>query len=210
MIVRLIGTVAEVHEDRAIIEHGGLAYEVLICGNAINELTEHQGRQVALHTLHYLEASGVGGNLTPRLIGFPRLEDRAFFTRFITVKNMGARKALRALVMPMSRVAAAIESGDATMLAGLPGIGKRAAEQIIAELKGKVADFALGAPAGEEAPSTDNWTPEQHDALTVMVALGERRIEAQRWIDRAAALEPGPHGPDDWVRLAYRARSNEV
>jgi len=209
MIVRMTGIVSEVHDGYAVIDRDGIGYEVLVCGYALGELAASLGQQVTLHTMEYYEASSVGGNLTPRLIAFLHPEDRAFFARFITVKGVGVRRALKALVEPTSRVAAGIESGEAKALARLPGIGKRAADQIIAELKGKVADFALGAPDQLEPPvaAGQRWTDEQRDALEVMIALGERRAEAQRWLERAFQLHPGSRTPDEWVRLAYRVRS---
>jgi hypothetical protein len=42
-----------------------------------------------------------------------------------------------------------------------------------------------------------------------MVALGERRADAQRWLARTAQLHPGAHPPDEWIHLAYRVRSSE-
>jgi Holliday junction DNA helicase RuvA len=77
-------------------------------------------------------------------------------------------------------VAVAIESGDAKYLTKLQGIGKRAADQIIAELKGKVTDFAVGAPvaAAAEATPRTGWTREPEDALAVLNSLGERPAEA--------------------------------
>ncbi len=210
MIVRMTGVVAEVSDDRILIDRDGIGYEVLICGHAAGELAELEGTKVTLHTMEYYEGSSAGGNLIPRLIGFLRREDRAFFERFIKVKNIGARKALKALTLPTGTVASAIESGNAAALAGMPGIGKRAAEQIIAELRGKVTDFAIGSGEAEATePDTDAWSAAQRDAMEVMVALGERRPDAQRWMERAISQFPGEHGPDEWVRLAYRAKNLE-
>jgi len=143
------------------------------------------------------------------LVGVALPEDRTFFVRFITVKGMGVRKALKALTEPVSKVAAAIESADAKYLTRLPGIGKRAADQIIAELKGKVSEFAVGETDASE-PSVspgDSWPEELRDALEVMIALGERRADAERWLERARQLHPDKYGADDWLRLAYRVKS---
>jgi holliday junction DNA helicase RuvA len=210
MIVRMTGIVAEVHDGHVVIDRDGVGYEVLICGYAAGELSACQGQEVALHTMEYFEGSAAGGNLIPRLVGFLHSEDRAFFERFITVKGIGVRKALKALAEPTGKVAAAIESGDARALARLPGIGKRAADQIIAELKGKLAAFALQEASAETPPPpADGWSSEQRDAMEVMIALGERRADAQRWLARAMQLHPGPHAPDEWIHLAYRVRSSE-
>lgn len=206
MIVRLTGTVLEVDEDTAIIDHAGIGYEVMICGHSIEELNAARGRQVTLHTLQYLEGSAAGGNLTPRLVGFLRAEDKAFFERFITVKGLGVRKAVKALVEPVSSVAVAIETGDARFLTKLPGIGRRAADQIVAELKGKMAEFAVGAPQRlEAAAARTGWTREQQDALDVLIQLGERPVEAERWMARAIELYPETRGVDQWLQAAYRA-----
>ena len=209
MIVRITGTLIDVRDDAVVVDRDGIGYEVLACGYAIGELRTLQGKEITLHTMQYFEASGAGGNLTPRLVGFLHPEDRAFFTRIITVKGLGVRKAVKALAKPTGVIAAAIESGDAKVLAGLPGIGKRAADQIIAELKGKLQAFALaGAPSeGETSVPEGAWSAPQRDALEVMVALGERRPEAERWLERARQLHPDVDSAEEWVRLAYRVRS---
>ncbi len=207
MIVRITGDLSDVHDDHVVIDRDGIGYEVLVCGYAVGELAACRGQQVTLHTMEYHEGSSAGGNLIPRLVGFLHAEDRAFFERFITVKGMGVRRAIKALVESTGGVAAAIESGDARALARLPGIGKRAADQIIAELKGKVGDFALGAVGREEpAAPRETWSDQQRDALEVMIALGERRADAQRWLERAIQLHPDTCGPDEWIRRAYRVR----
>src|SRR5262245_65553114 len=97
---------------------------------------------MTFHTLMYLQGDGSGGNIEPRLIGFLRPADKKFFEKFITVKGIGPRKALKALALPVGEIAQAIESKDARFLTQLPEIGKRTAEQIVAELSGKVQDFA--------------------------------------------------------------------
>jgi Holliday junction DNA helicase RuvA len=158
--------------------------------------------------MQYFEGSSAGGNMIPRLVGFLHPEDRAFFERFITVKGIGVKKALKAMVIPMGKLAAAIEAGDAKMLSKLPGIGARAADQIIAELKGKVGDFAVGQSAEGTPPAASvTWTNAQRDAMQVMIALGERQADAERWLERAMQLYPDTATADEWVRVAYRIRS---
>ena len=209
MIVRITAMLCEVHDDSVVVEREGLGYEVLVCGYAMGELAACRGEQVTLHTMEYYEGGGAGANLIPRLVGFLHAEDRAFFQRFITVKGIGVRRAIKSLAESTSSVAAAIEAGDTKALGRLPGIGKRAADQIVAELKGKVGRFALGAADRGDSPAGigETLSDEQRDALEVMVALGERRADAQRWLERAMQLHPQARRPDEWVRLAYRVRS---
>ncbi|HRY68572.1 MAG TPA: Holliday junction ATP-dependent DNA helicase RuvA [Phycisphaerae bacterium] len=209
MIVRITGIVLEAREDSCVLDRDGIGYEILLSGHTAGELLAAKGQEVTLLTLEYYEGSSAGGNLIPRIIGFLREEERAFFGQFIKVKGMGMRRAIKALDMPPGRIAAAIEAGDANTLAKLPGVGKRVAQQIIAELKGKVGEFALGSvPEGEaSAPAVEMWTPEMRDALQVLVALGERHADAQRWLERARQLHPDTAGCDEWIRRAYQVRS---
>lgn len=205
MIARLTGSLLEVSDTCVVVETQGIGYEVLICGYAVAELVGKRGERLTLHTMQYFEGSTAGGNMVPRLVGFLHAEERSFFERFITVKGIGVRKALKAMVMPMGRIAAAIESGDAKSLSKLPGIGARAADQIVAELRGKLGAFALAGVG--EVKAEVAWSNAQKDAIEVMVALGERRPDAERWLERAAQLYPDTATADDWVRMAYRIRT---
>jgi len=206
MIVKLRGTLTDAGDESVVIEHDGLAREVLVPAYALPELAASRGGTIQLHTLEYLEGNAAGGNLTPRMIGFMHAEDRVFFRQLITVKGVGVRKALRALAAPAAQIAAFIESGDAAALARLPGIGKRMAEQIIAELRGKLREHALAA-GGIPPAAAGPFTPQQRDAIEIIVAWGDSRTDAERWIARAAQLHGDIAAPDEWVKAAYRIRA---
>ncbi len=206
MIVRMRGQLADVGEDSVILDRDGVSYEVMVPGYAVCELAACRGQSVTLHTLEYFEGSAAGGNLTPRLIGFLHAEDRSFFETFLTVKGVGVRKGLRALAAPVARIASDIEAGDATSLARLPGIGRRMADQIVAELRGKVKEHAA---AGEAPPTASQagFSAEQKDAIEILVAWGDSRADAQRWVARSTQLHPDLKGADAWVKAAYRIKS---
>lgn len=206
MIVRMSGRLSEIDKEVLTLERDGLAYEVLVPAFALPELAAILGQTVTLFTLHYLEGSAAGGNLTPRLIGFLHAEDRSFFEAFLTVKGVGVRKGLRALAAPVARIAAWIESGDAVALAQLPGIGRRMADQIVAELRGKVQAHAF-AQGTTPAAVESSLAPEQRDAIEVLVAWGDSRADAQRWIARAGQLHDDLKTPEAWVKAAYRIKS---
>lgn len=206
MIVRLTGTLIEVTEESVVIERDGMAWEVLVPRFSIGELAAYRGQVVTLHTSEFYEGNAASGHLVPRMLGFAHTEDRAFFTRFVSVKGIGPRKALKALGEPVRRIATWIESGDTKALATLPGIGARAAEMIVASLKGKMDDFALPITDTQASQMGDLSQP-QRDALEVLVAWGDTRTEAERWLERAAQLHPDTRGADEWVRLAYRVKA---
>ncbi len=208
MIVRLTGNVVEVTEESAILERDGVAREVLIPGFAVGELTACRGKEMSLHTIEFIEANQSGGNMTPRLVGFVHPEDRVFFRHFISVKGIGLRKAMKALAEPIRKIADWIECGDKKSLTTLPGIGGRAAEMIIAELKGKLEAFALGGSSTNgQSVDVARFNDAQRDALEVLTAWGDPRQDAERWLERAAQLHPDTKLAEDWVKVAYRIKT---
>jgi Holliday junction DNA helicase RuvA len=206
VIVRLTGTLLELTEESVLVERDGVVREVLVPRFAIGELASYRGQVVTLYTVEFLEGTQATGNLIPRMLGFMHTEDRAFFSRFVNVKGIGARKALKALCEPVRRIATWIETGDVKALARLPGIGARAAELIVASLKGKLDDLALPSASVKEGKPVELSQP-QRDALEILTAWGDSRTDAERWLERAAQLHPDLASPDEWVRAAYRVKT---
>ena len=206
MIVRLCGTLLEIAEEAVVIERDGVAREVLVPRFAIAELTAHRGREVTLFTMEFFEGNHASGQLVPRMLGFLHTEDRDFFKRFIGVKGIGTRKALKALGEPVRRIATWIETGDTKALAGLPGIGPRAADLIVASLKGKMDDLTLTTLSDADAAQV-TLTSAQCDAREVLVAWGDPRGDVERLLERAAQLHPDLQSADEWVRAAYRIKA---
>ena len=167
-----------------------------------NRLARRVGQDVVLHTLHFVEGDPTRGMQQPRLIGFASEDDREFFRVFTTVKGVGVRKALRAMVRPVGEVAAAIQGKDTAFLVSLPEIGKRTAEQIIVELDGKLDAFA--GPAPEPEPELSEPAAE---AVAVLVQLGERKPEAQALIERVMAVSPELDAPEAILQAAYRVKA---
>lgn len=206
MIVKITGIVSEIAAQSVTLERDGIAREILVPRYALGELAAYRGREVTLHTLEFLEGNAAGGNMVPRMVGFLHPKDRAFFNRFTNVKGIGTRKALKALCEPIAAIAGWIKSDDARSLAKLAGIGKRGAEMILAELRGKIEEFATGAP-GVATADIGDWSRAQRDAAEVMVAWGDSRNDVERWLERAAQLRPDLSTPDEWVKSCYRIKA---
>lgn len=217
MITQLSGTLTAIDEGAAHVQCGDLVYEVLVPAADTMALAARIGELVRFHTLHYLEGQGQGSSFWPRLIGFQNASDRAFFELFTTVKGIGNRKALRALQLPFGQVAEAIAARDHGLLQTLPEIGKRTAEAICVELKGKVDPFvrSLGAPAGKpsakagaRAPATveSKLMAAAHDAVEVLAQLGHSKPVARDMVERVLAREdlPADPTPNAIVELALR------
>ena len=177
MIARLTGVLAEVMEDRVLVECAGLGYEVLIPPASRTALDAKRGETVTLYTLHYLEGGMNATNPVPRLAGFLTALEREFAQRFITVKGMGVKAVLRAFTAPVHTIANAIERKDISALVQLPGVGKRSADQIIAELNGKVGKYALFREDGQPE-FTASALDLPAEVLAILEQLGYSASEA--------------------------------
>jgi Holliday junction DNA helicase RuvA len=191
MISRISGKLLSVGDDIAEVEMNGLTYGVLIPGILNKKLLTMLNSTVSLYTYHYLDGGIGGGSLTPRLVGFLDLVDREFFELFITVQGIGVRKALKALTVSIDRIAAAIERRDMGMLVTLPGIGRRAAEKIVAELNGKCTKFALKKQFAETEEEPFRAPDFRDETMDVLVQLQYKPVEADRMIQQALDADSG-------------------
>jgi len=204
MIARIEGKLVKLDTDRALVQIGAVGYEVMLASYCVNALSDKIGSDITLCTMEYYEGTPGGGNLIPRMIGFLNAGERDFFTKFTSVKGIGMKKGLRSLSIPIAGVAAAIESGDDKILMSLPSIGKRMAQQIIAELKGKVQNFAAGADS-DKAP-LDTFKAFQAEALEILIAWGEKRNEAIELVEMACKKHPDINSAEALVPLVYRLK----
>jgi holliday junction DNA helicase RuvA len=147
----------------------------------------------------------------PVLIGFARELEREFFERLITVKDVGPLVAARALVAPVGEIADAIVRKDERFLRRLPGIGPQKCRNIIAQLEGKMAKYALlpreAAPTAAPAPAEDGVRVVVREVLVRQ--LGLRPGEADQAIRDALARRPDIETPEALFEEIYRARRGE-
>jgi len=120
----------------------------------------------------------------PLLVGFRHSAERTFFEQLVQVEGIGPIKAASALVLPVSIIATAIETEDITILQQLPGIGNRAAQKIIATLKGKVSATALLRDGLDpDNKSTSEQLGIRNEAIEALLTLGYRNNEAKNQVD---------------------------
>ena len=123
MITFIQGKVLERKVAALIVMAGGLGYEVLVPPAILANLPEAvEGREVALVVYYYLQIDQ--SRATPVMIGFRETLERDFFEEFIQVASIGPRTAVKAIAMPIAKIAAAIESADMRQLTLLPGVGQ--------------------------------------------------------------------------------------
>ncbi|MBC7784967.1 MAG: hypothetical protein H7144_14105 [Burkholderiales bacterium] len=207
MIASLTGELSHVDEERVFLRAGPVEYELLVPAADTEALRALLDRPVTFYTLFFLQ--GDGNSFEPTLIGFREIRDKRFFEKFITVKGIGPRTALRALTMATSEIASAVERKDAKFLTGLKGIGKRTAELIVAELSGKLGAF-VGVPGGATNPGSGavRRSSIDEDALSALVALGESRYNAEELLERARSGVPDATRADQLIREMLRLRSS--
>jgi holliday junction DNA helicase RuvA len=211
VIASLRGRLRRRLEDRVVVESGGVGYEVVLPPIVLREVGEAAagpGEEAAeLALVIYYHATR--DQPRPVLIGFAGELEREFFERLITVKDVGPLVAARALVAPIPEIADAIVRKDERFLRRLPGIGPQKCRNIIAQLEGKVAKYALIPRV--EAPKAPVGRDEE-DEVRVLVRevlvrqLGLRVSEADLAIRDALARRPEIETPEALFEEIYRAR----
>lgn len=189
MITRITGTLLSATPLQAVIENGGLAYEVHIPVTTAERLPS-PGGTAKLHTLVvYREDSQT-------MYGFATEEERDFFRLLVEkVSGIGPKTALSVLSkLSLPTLHSAIVAGDVALLAKCPGIGKKTAERLVIELRDKLGAGTVPAPAGASTPSATGAPASENkvrDAVLALVALGYKAADADKSV-RQALIALGP------------------
>ena len=177
MISHLRGVVLRKKRDGVVVEAGGVGYDVLLPGAVAAQLEDvGPGDEVALVISYHLVATP--SRITPLLVGFANDVEREFFEHFISVAGIGPKAAARALTLPFARVAQAIIEEDVAALTLLPGVGRKRAEEIIHQLKDKVAAAALCRTRAEAAPPSAGEALLEAEAILEQLGYGRAEIKA--------------------------------
>ncbi|MBA3850011.1 MAG: Holliday junction branch migration protein RuvA [Opitutus sp.] len=188
MITRIAGTLLSATPLHAVIEAGGLAYEVNIPVTTAERLPQ-VGQPARLHTLV------VHREDSQTMYGFTTEEERDFFRLLVEkVSGIGPKTALSVLSkLSLPVLHGAIAAGDVALLAKCPGIGKKTAERLVIELRDKIgvtASAAAPASPGGAAPASPAEN-KIRDAVLALAALGYKAADADKSVRQAlAALGP--------------------
>ena len=183
MIARLSGRLAAKNPPQVVVDVAGVGYEVDVPMSTFYGLPG-TGEPVTLHT-HLVVREDAH-----TLYGFATLEERAAFRQLIRISGIGARTALSVLSgLSVADLAQSIALQDSGRLTRIPGIGKKTAERLLLELKGKLAEVA--APAQERSS----------DVVNALLALGYSEKEAHAAIKVLAPGLPVAEG----IRAALKA-----
>ncbi len=193
MIARLHGKVVWQGQDSLIVDVGGVGYRVRVPRGLLEELNG-PGETITLHTHLHVRENELA------LYGCASEDQLALFETLLGVSGIGPRVALNIIsAAAPETLREAIARGDALSLTHIPGIGKRTAERLVTELKGKLGPADVSPLAGLRAGDAE--------VIAALTALGYSVAEAQQAL---AALPPADSLPlEERVRLALRSFARE-
>jgi len=185
MIAHLSGTLLSKQPTAAIIDVGGVGYEVSIPVSTFYELGEN-GSPAQLRVYTHVSQDAI------RLYGFKTARERELFLQLISVNGVGPALAIKLLSgMNADEMIAAIRTNNLVRLVAIPGVGRKTAERLVVDLRDKIAalsspaleeEFAAKAAAAGVASSPDSM---RDDAMSALANLGYQRAAAEKAIKNA-------------------------
>lgn len=177
MIAVLRGVLLEKHPNQAIVDAGGVGYELHIPITTYTHLPD-QGAEVRLRVYTHVRED------TLALYGFLSADEKTLFEKLIGVSGIGPSLAIKVLSgLEASELIAAIRKGEVERLVRIPGVGKKTAERMVLELRDKLA-----APAGESATApAPTLSDIEQDVLSALLNLGCARPAAEQAVRKAKA-----------------------
>lgn len=192
MIARLSGILAEIAADTAVIDVGGVGYQVLASARTLDALGPIGGEVLVLTELQVREDAWT-------LFGFGSAAERDTFRALTSIQGVGGKVALSILsALTPDELARAVSQSDTAMIGRANGVGPKLAARIANELQGKLGMVGLG--GGAPAPRAGAAA----DALSALANLGFKPADASAAVN-AAQDELGEDASlDALVRLALR------
>jgi Holliday junction DNA helicase RuvA len=168
MIAHLRGRLISKHPNQAIVETGGVGYDITISVPTFSELPALNAEvSFFIHT-HVREDALA-------LFGFLRVQEKQLFEKLLSVSGIGPKLAITILSgMPADAMVAAIKGNNIAGLTRIPGIGKKTAERMVLELRDKLDAFGIAAETMAAA------SPVEEDVISALVNLGYQRAMAEK------------------------------
>ncbi|HET8826082.1 MAG TPA: Holliday junction branch migration protein RuvA [Terriglobales bacterium] len=169
MIAHLRGKLIARHPNQAIVETGGVGYDVTISVPTFSDLPP-LGGEVALFVHTHVREDQLA------LYGFLRAEEKQLFEKLITVSGIGPKLAITILSgMAATELGTAIRGNDLARLTKIPGIGRKTAERLVLELRDKLP--VIGQDIAAVVPA---FSAVQEDVLSALMNLGYQRAAAEK------------------------------
>ncbi len=195
MITFLEGILVEKSPTRAVINIGGVGYEVMIPLSSFDRLGPQQ-QNCRLLIFDYVRED------QHALFGFISEAERKMFSLLMNVSGIGPRLALSALSsLSVREMISAIAAGDTKRLSSISGVGRKLAERMVLELRDKISDsqaFEALAPAVSVSAADHHL----RDAVLALISLGYKQADAQKMANAAIAEGESNIGVEEIVRKA--------
>lgn len=180
MIAKLTGLVDATGDGWVVIDVRGVGYLVSCSAKTLSQLSPDQSASLLIET-HVREDA-------IQLYGFIDADERLWFRLLTTVQGVGAKGALAVLsVLAPDELVHAIAMADRTALTRASGVGPKLAARVISELKDKVPSISAGTPSATVAASRSLPATIEGEAVSALVNLGFKPLEARTAIIHAAA-----------------------
>ncbi len=192
--------------ETIVVEVSGVGYEAIVPPIVDQDLAAnyHDDDPILL----YVSTQSGRDQPWPILFGFLTPRQKAFWELLVSVPRVGGKLAARAMVAPIESIAEAISTGNRAFLDGLPGITLDGADKIIASLRKKVGPFvepSISRPTPLPARRSESEEM-RDDAVTLLVQMGLKRLEAQRGVDRLLATREDVISIQDIITEFFRAQ----
>ena len=195
MIAYIRGMLIEKEPTRAVIEAGGVGYELLIPLSTYEKLSR-TGSEAKLLAFHCVREDD------EILFGFATDVEKAMFAKLTSVSGVGPKIALAILSgSSIAELSMSIAGGDAKRLSAIKGVGKKTAEKICVELRDKVSEFAFSGRGGEGAPS-----PIAKDAVAALRALGFNEETSSKMVADVLAKDSTVDSVEKVIKQALSGR----
>ncbi|MEE8359624.1 MAG: Holliday junction branch migration protein RuvA [Candidatus Omnitrophota bacterium] len=205
VISRISGKIRKSEGISVLLDVSGICYEILVPPTVMKTLKEKTGVDGSIEfvTYHYYQVDS--SRSIPMLIGFMSEVEREFFEEFISVSGVGPKAACKALTLPISVIADAIDKGDIGLLKTLPGVGGQRARQIIAKLQNKVGKFGLIQDKHlENAPAMKSDA--RDEAVSVLLQLQYKKKEADDMVNNVLARNPKASTCEEILNEVYKQK----
>lgn len=180
MISRLRGQLVEKDADGAVLDVGGVGYRVSTSAGTMNDLPP-VGKECVLHTRMVVREDAM------LLFGFATQDERASFDALTAVSKVGPKLALSVLsTLSPKEISEAVARGDVVKISSVPGLGKKTAERLVLELKGK--NFTVFSPVEGPVPASNGGGPYM-EAREALAGLGYSLEEAERVLNEVPPQE---------------------
>jgi len=195
MFHHIKGTLISKSPAEAVIEAGGVGYRLFISLNTYQSLPEAGNQAKLLTHLHVKEDAH-------QLYGFSEERERQVFRIMIGISGIGPKLAMAVLSrLSPQDLEQAVAHQDMTMLTSISGVGRKTAERLLIELKGKLAEAVV-----EGLPGIRGQAPSGDPAVEALMTLGLSLAEARAAVDSARAELGAQASLDQIIRQALKAR----